>query len=486
MQAITASASKFMNFVSTCISIGPTEFEYADLKFAYARHVKWDKGMPKRFALILILFMVSGCASNGVIHNRPLASMPEQPTYSMREIYGKRPESELSLGLSFSGGGTRAAALAYGVLMELRDTPVIVNGVQRRLLDEVSFISSVSGGSFTAAYYGLYGDRIFDDFEKKFLRRDIESQLIHGLFHPYRWFISKNRTEMAVEQYQETVFGNATFADMRKRGGPLVLINASDLSSGSRISFIQEYFNLLCSDIDTFPVAKAVAASSAVPLLFAPVVVENFEGCETRRFKDGLDNVTAHSTNLEVLQAVEGLKKIVVDKKQIHYLHLVDGGITDNLGLRSFYDAIELSGGIKSFLKEMGVKPSRTTVFIVVNASTDPGYGIASSTKEPSIEQTIAAASDIQLHRYNASTLELMQHSTQRWHDELEPINPSLESHFIEISLRNVSSPEKHRLFNLIPTGFSLSDEQVDELINAGRQLLRNNPEFKALVQSMQ
>ena len=79
-----------------------------------------------------------------------------------------------------------------------------------------------------------------------------------------------------------------------------------------------------------------------------------------------------------------------------------------------------------------------------------------------------------------------MQHSTQRWHDELEPINPSLESHFIEVSLRNISSPEKHRLFNLIPTGFSLSDEQVDELINAGRQLLRNNPEFKALVQSMQ
>ena len=168
--------------------------------------------MLKRFALSLILFMVSGCASNGVIHNRPLASMSGQPTYSMREIYGKRPQSELSLGLSFSGGGTRAAALAYGVLLELRETPGIVNGAQRKLLDEVSFISSVSGGSFTAAYYGLYGDRIFDDFENKFLRRNIESQLIHGLFHPYRWFISKNRTEMAVEQYQETVFGNATFA----------------------------------------------------------------------------------------------------------------------------------------------------------------------------------------------------------------------------------------------------------------------------------
>lgn len=442
--------------------------------------------MPKLIALSLILFMIAGCASNGVIHNDSLVAKPVPPAYSVRDIYGKRPASELSIGLSFSGGGTRAAALAYGVLLELRDTPVNVNGERRRLLDEVSFISSVSGGSFTAAYYGLYGDRIFDDFEKKFLRRDLESQLIHGLFHPYRWFISKNRTELAMEQYQAEIFGNATFADMRKRGGPLILINASDLSSGSRISFTQEYFNLLCSDIDTFPVADAVAASSAVPLMFAPVVVENYEGCDTRRFKDGLDNITVHSTNLEVLQEVEGLKKIVVDKKQMHYLHLVDGGITDNLGLRSFYEAIELYGGIKSFLKEMDAKPSRKTVFIVVNASTDPGYGIASTAKEPSVAQTIAAASDIQLHRYNASTLDLVKHSTQRWHDELKTINPSLESSFIEVSLRNISSPVKYRFFNLIPTGFALSDEQVDELISAGRQLLRDDLEFKALVQSMQ
>jgi NTE family protein len=53
--------------------------------------------------------------------------------------------------LTFSGGGTRAAALAYGVLKELKETTIVSGGQRIRLLDEVDSISSVSGGSFTAA-----------------------------------------------------------------------------------------------------------------------------------------------------------------------------------------------------------------------------------------------------------------------------------------------------------------------------------------------
>ena len=71
----------------------------------------------------------------------------------------------LLLLLTFSGGGTRAAAFSYGVLETLRDTKVTIHGHEGRLLDKVDWISGVSGGSFTAAYYGLFRDRIFQDFE---------------------------------------------------------------------------------------------------------------------------------------------------------------------------------------------------------------------------------------------------------------------------------------------------------------------------------
>ncbi len=223
----------------------------------------------------------SGCTTYGVVDNKPIQRIEVDAGYSLSAFAKKqnRQSGELALVLAFSGGGTRAAALSYGVLQELRDTQVRLDGKEQRLLDAVSLISSVSGGSFTSAYYGLYGERIFDDFEERFLRRDVEGALVRGLLNPARWFSSHGRTEMAVDYYQQVLFGQATFADLLKRDGPLILINSSDLGHGVRFSFVQEYFNLLCSDLASFPLARAVTASSAVPVIFDPVVVENYSGC---------------------------------------------------------------------------------------------------------------------------------------------------------------------------------------------------------------
>ena len=77
-----------------------------------------------------------------------------------------------------AGGGTRAAAFSYGVMQELAATRIAVGGKEQRLLDEVDVVSGVSGGSFPAAYYALYGDRIFTEFEPLFLRKDVEGALL--------------------------------------------------------------------------------------------------------------------------------------------------------------------------------------------------------------------------------------------------------------------------------------------------------------------
>ena len=75
--------------------------------------------------------------------------------------------------LAFSGGGTRAAAFSYGVLEFLRRTEVVgPKGNKVRLLDQVDVITGVSGGSFTALAYGLYGDKLFADYEQRFLKRE--------------------------------------------------------------------------------------------------------------------------------------------------------------------------------------------------------------------------------------------------------------------------------------------------------------------------
>ncbi len=429
----------------------------------------------------LVLLFVSGCASYGVIDNAPWTAAVSSDSYSIRDRSGKQGSGDIALILAFSGGGTRAAAMAYGVLEELRDTSIAIDGHRRSVLEEVDTISSVSGGSFTAAYYGLYGNRIFEDFDDRFLKRNVQGQLIRGLLNPLEWVSSSGRAEMAVKLYEKEMFHGATFADLKRKGGPLILINASDLGYGVRFSFVQEYFNLLCSDISDFPVARAVTASSAVPVLFNPVVIENYQDCTKDKYGLLAAAERRAAGDPELAQIVSGLQSYFKqDGRQ--YAHFVDGGITDNLGLRAIYEVIEVGGGAKAFLKRHNRKPPRRLVIISVNASTDPEPQMDVSNKQPSLEETMNAVTDVQLHRYNAATLELMDKTVARWSRELSTPGRPVEPYFIQLSFRDIDQADKRKFFNRIPTSFSLSDEQVDKLIAAGRELLRSNPDFQRFV----
>ena len=438
--------------------------------------------MSKLYSLGRVLLLLSGCASYGVIDNSRQTEAVSTEGYSIHSGGGSAwGSSDIGLIVAFSGGGTRAAALAYGVLEELRDTRVVIDGRPRRLLDEIDIVSSVSGGSFTSAYYALYGERIFEDFEDVFLKRDVQHQLIRGLLNPLEWFSSSGRTEMAVKLYEKEVFHGATFSDMKRPGSPLTLINASDLGYGVRFSFVQEYFNLLCSDISDFPVARAVAASSAVPVLFHPVVLENFQDCKqtTPQWLEAAAKRAAG--NPELVEVVNGLESYF-KKSGRQYAHFVDGGITDNLGLRAIYEIIELSGGVNVFAKKLGRDPARRLVVISVNASTDPQPQMDASNKQPSLMETIGAMSDVQLHRYNAATLELMDKSVKRWARETSTPGRPVTPYFIQVGFRDIAQPERRKFFNQVPTSFSLTDEQVDALIAAGRDLLRGNPDYQRFV----
>lgn len=161
----------------------------------------------------------------------------------------------------------------------------------------------------------------------------------------------------------------------------------------------------------------------------------------------------------------------------------MDGGITDNLGLRAIYEIIEIGGGAKTFVtKKLDRKPVRRLVVISVNASTDPTPDMDASTEQPSLRETISAISDVQLHRYNVTTLELMKVSVKRWAQDLSTAGRTTTPHFIHIGFRDIEQPDLLHFFNQVPTSFSLNDEQVDKLIAAGRALLRKNPEFQRVV----
>src|SRR4249920_943299 len=145
---------------------------------------------------------------------------------------------------------------------------------QTTLLSSVDGISGVSGGSFTAAYYGLYRDQAFGRYETDFLYADTDSQIKSLYLAPWNWgwMVDSNvGTNDYMEQYYDkTMFHGARFADLMTRGRPLIGISATDMNYGSPFMFTQEFFDVICSDLRQFPVARAVAASNGFPGLFSP------------------------------------------------------------------------------------------------------------------------------------------------------------------------------------------------------------------------
>jgi NTE family protein len=443
---------------------------------AQSAHSSVPALLQKLCGFCLVLTLLGGCASYGVIVNKPKPAERTTPAYSLKTWAEARRDDGLTVVVSFSGGGTRAAAMAYGVLQELRDTQVTVDGKQGRLLDEVDHISSVSGGSFTAAYYGLNGDGIFDTFEEAFLRRDVEGHLTKSLFNPLHWFSRKGRTQRAIEYYQDILFHDATFADMMHTDRAMVVINASDLDYGFRFSFIQGYFDLLCSDLSTYPVANAVAASSAVPVVFNPVVIENFAGCDGIAWPPNVEEMAKQDAEFRILY--EGGQSYE-DKENRKYIHYVDGGITDNLGLRAMTDVMAVSGGPGALLSKLNRNPPRHIVFLSVNASTEQTSDMDKTTKQPGMLESMNAMTDVQLHRYNAATTEMVHSRLIAWAEQTSTPERPITPHFIEVSFEEVPQPQLKYFLNKIPTSFSLTSEQVDALIDSARTLLRNDPTFK-------
>ena len=434
--------------------------------------------------LIPLLFL-QGCATIYKPQNQSITAIDNAKGYRLVDSHSGDYGDHLIF-LAFSGGGTRAAALSYGVLQELRDTQVDTRGHRVRLLDEVDSISSVSGGSFTAAYYGLFGDKTFSDYEKVFLRQSIEGALIRKLFNPVYWwrslFSGFDRTEMAIEYYNSHIFERKTFADFQLSHGPYIEINATDLGSANRFAFIQAYFDLICSDLSALSVARAVTASSAVPVAFPTVVLKNYSGdCDINqsnlvRFLDKQD-----AKSLDIRELKEQVNSYT-NRTAHPYIHLVDGGVADNLGLRALTDRIDTIGS--GFLFNNPGQMPKDVLVISVNAQVTPEPGIDHSAAEPSVGDTINAFTDVQMSRYDNDTKLLLANKLKDLEKAMQEHGHNVRIYNAEVTFESIKTQTLKSYFNNLPTSLELSDHEVDMLIGAGRELLRNEPRFKHFLEA--
>ena len=435
----------------------------------------------KSVLCVCLTFTLFSCAQFTAV-DKPIEQWSrDREQHDLEQAMAGR-SSDLLVMVAFSGGGTRAAAFAYGVLKELAEIQVSTEMGKRPLLQEIDIISSVSGGSFTSAYYALHGEKIFEDFETRFLRKNVQGALIRRELNPYFWIRrmspAYSKADMVADYYDKYIFDNATFSDFRKATAPLIVINSTDLSAGNRFPFTQIMFDMICADLGSYPVSRAVAASSAVPVLFAPITLKNYAGqCGFNLPKWLAEAAKDNEISSRRVQAQ--ILASYMDQTKRPWFHLVDGGISDNLGLRSFYDTILLAGDPKYALRSILHPHPRRILIISVNAITKTKTDWAMNRYAPSLTELISSVTSDQIARYTTDTIDIVRYAYNGWAKRYSTPDHPVEFKFVEVSFDAVTDEDERQFLNGIGTSFHLSDKEVDHLIAAARRVLRDTAGFK-------
>lgn len=227
-----------------------------------------------------------------------------------------------TIGLALSGGGYRATLFGLGSLWRLNDAG---------LLGKLDRITSVSGGSILM---GILAHRwkslSFDDgraanFDEVVAQpvKDFCAQTIDigaglaGLLVPF-----KTAGDFLADRYSKDLFGDTAVSDLPTNGGaPKFTFYATNMQTGRSFRFRQDMiadYILGVSRSTRIPLAVAVAASSAFPPIFSPIVLKT----DPASWTDGSD-----------LPNLTELRERIV---------LADGGVYDNMGLEALVGNVDI------------------------------------------------------------------------------------------------------------------------------------------------
>ena len=226
-----------------------------------------------------------------------------------------------------------------------------------------------------------------------------------------------------------------------------------------------------------------MTASSAVPIAFPPVVLKNYAGScslENDRF---VRYVREHKSEHTRLQEIDSRIEAYNNPKKHPFIHLVDGGVSDNLGIRAITDRLELiaAGGVYAPDTQIPHK----VLIISVDASVKPEKTVDESESKPSITDTIDAFSDAQFRLYNFETRLLLEKKIKDIKHYYESQGHEIDIYHADISFSSVKTKSMKSYLNQLPTALELDESQVDILTGMGESLLRDNAAFKNFLSAM-
>jgi predicted acylesterase/phospholipase RssA len=419
------------------------------------------------FAVVasVLLFSCSTVEKGLVVYDKPLRTIAPSAV---------RDDGDYFVAVAVSGGGSRAAVFSAAVMKELYEQVKLPDG--RSIIDEIDYISSVSGGSLAMAYYcmkkpdvGSSHTDLYDPFFAAYLadmQKNIESELTGGFIFEKISTIFRSmvvRGMLIKQTFDLLYFHGQAFDALRERQDkgscPTLIVNGTVMDTGSKFLFTtlshddfgrvpnslreklantglgkSEYHvggDLLgivtCDDIglsiEDMEISRAVAASAAVPVALGPIILKD------RARSKGLDQ---------------------------YFLHVNDGGINDNNGITSVMQLL---------LGRLDRKPGgyRGGMIIVIDSNQDISPARTEKFLEGFKLTSIAGrALDISFYRGKAftyATIMFLMSSDPRFKDFT----------FVYITPYSADDETIKRLFDETPTRFRIEGDKADNLELAAR-----------------
>jgi NTE family protein len=450
---------------------------------------------------ILASALVAGCASGNFNQpdNQPTSSVPSPAEFLPQNYLGF---GETIIGLSFSGGGTRASAFAYGAIKELAAHETQSGGTGQSLIDDVRFVSGVSGGSVAAVYFALHGKKTIPDFRDNFLYKDPQSSFKTSI-SPLNLLAvlggGLNSKTGFQDWLDENLLHDATFGDLARDNAPLLWVNASDVFHDSVFTFDAETFAALCSDLEALKLSEAVSAASAVPGVFSPVVIENFAGQCDYKEPDWIGRVIESPGSYQVVRNQARTFRQYQNRQENRYLKLYDGGVTDNLGVHNITTHRERYDSLIAPMSPKRAVSMKDLLFIIVNAGTKDKETFLRKIEGPGGVEGLSAVVDSMMSMSTARTRDDFFLAMKIWQEDIIKFRCGLgeqqvreligdrpgwdckdiQFHVLGLTFDQVRDQSLRAKLEQIPTAYVLPQDQVDLLVTTAGQLLRSHPQFK-------
>ena len=446
-----------------------------------------------RTLLASSMALLTACHSILYQPAKTLSQIAPEKGYRLEKTMQQALEKENLVIVTFSGGGSRAVSLGYGVLEQFQQATIRPTERGDTLLQNIDVVYGVSGGSVLAAYLALEGQETIPKFKEFFLKKDFQKKVINEVFSlsnvPRLTSPQFGRSDLLQEQLNLALYHGKTFADLaRKRKGPFVVINATDMTAGQKVSFTQDFFDWLCVDLNDIEIARAVAASSAVPLIFSPITLNNHAGfCHAESKKAFL--MQTQPGNHLLLNNFNAMQKRLAryqDSVEQPYLHLVDGGLTDNLGLASLLDMSNLLS-VRKLYAELKKSALRHVVVVSVNAQNERTSHIDKSADVPGVREVVDTVINVPIDKATESTVQYSQKFANQWNAYAKRQREAkIKVYFVNVSLKDLPEGQLKKDVLNIGTSFYLPESDVDKLREAAKILLMQSKEYHAALKALQ